>query len=277
MLLGALWLAMVVGFSTRDLSAQTGGSSIQGTVTDTSGAVVPGATIAATNMETGLQRSGTSNNAGLFVLPNLPPGRYRVQVSMAGFQTSVRENIALVVGQQLGLNTSLLVGEVTEQVTVTGEAALVNTSTAQVAGLVGEREVKELPLNGRSFDNLITLNPGTVNTTAMKRAASSSTGLGNYFSISGRRPGENIFRMNGIEYPGGSSGASSTPGGVSGQLLGIDAVREFNVLPMIDSAEYGHRGGGHVSVELARVVPPGYSTPFSRKIFSPGRPPETAK
>ncbi|OFW39667.1 MAG: hypothetical protein A3J28_12525 [Acidobacteria bacterium RIFCSPLOWO2_12_FULL_60_22] len=248
MVLGAVWLATVVGFSTRDLSAQVGGSSIQGTVTDSTGAVIPGATITVTNMETNLQRTVPSSSAGLYVVPNIPPGRYRVQVSMAGFQTSVRENMDLVVGQQLVLNTALQLGEITQQVTVTGETPLVNTSTAQIAGLVAEREVRDLPLNGRSFDNLITLNPGTVNTTAMKRAASSSTGLGNYFSISGRRPGENIFRMNGIEYPGGSSGASSTPGGVSGQLLGIDAVREFNVLPMIDSAEYGHRGGGHISV-----------------------------
>ena len=159
---------------------------------------------------------------------------------MAGFQTSVRENMTLVVGQQLALNTALQVGEITQQVTVTGEAPIVNTSVAQVSGLVGEREVKDLPLNGRSFDNLITLNPAAVNTTALKSAgASSSSGPGNYFAVAGRRPGENVFLWNGVEFPGGSGANSGTPGGVSGQMLGIDAVREFNVMANIDSAEYG--------------------------------------
>ena len=141
------------------------------------------------------------------------------------------------------LNTALKVGEITQQVEVTGEAPLVDTSTAQVAGLVAERQVKDLPLNGRSFDNLITLNPAAVNTSAVSPGASSSTGPGQYFSIGGRRPGENVFLWNGVEFPGGTTGESSTPGGVSGQLLGVDAVREFNVIPNIDSAEFGHRAG----------------------------------
>ncbi|OFW43582.1 MAG: hypothetical protein A3J28_00495 [Acidobacteria bacterium RIFCSPLOWO2_12_FULL_60_22] len=248
---GLFCLLTVARFSNPALYAQGMGAAIQGTVTDSSGAVIPGATIAATNLETGLQRSGTSNSAGLYAMPNLPPGRYRVQVSMAGFQTNVRENIELVVGQQLALNTALEIGEITQQVTVTGEAPLVNTSTAQVSGLVGERAVKDLPLNGRSFDNLIALNPAAVNTTAIKQGASSSTGSGNYFSIGGRRDGENIFLWNGVEYPGGTTAASSTPGGVSGQLLGIDAVREFNVVPNIDSAEHGHRAGGQINIVTA--------------------------
>ena len=230
------------------LHAQGMGSGIQGSVRDSSGAVIPGATIAVTSTETNLQRSVTSNSAGLFAVPDLSPGKYRVQVSMQGFQGYIREDIELVVGQQLVLNTILQVGNVAEQVTVTGEMALVDTSTAQVAGLVAERQVKDLPLNGRSFDNLITLNPGTVNTTAAVQGVSSSTGTGNYFSIGGRRPGENLFLWNGVEYPGGTSASSSTPGGISGQLLGIDAVREFNVTPNTDSAEFGHRAGGQVGV-----------------------------
>ena len=202
-LLGALWWAAVVGFSNRDLQAQGTGAAIQGTVSDGTGAVIPGATITATNMETNLQRTVTSSSAGLYVAPNLPPGKYRLQVSTAGFQTSVRENIDLVVGQELVLNTALQLGEVTQQVTVTGEAPLVNLSTAQVSGLVGEREVRELPLNGRSFDNLLTLNPGAINTSSIVIGASSSSSPGNNFSISGRRPGENVFLWNGVQYTGG--------------------------------------------------------------------------
>ena len=252
MLLGTWLLGMAGGFLSPDLAAQAGGAAIQGTVTDSSGAVIPGAAITVTNNETNLQRTVTSNSAGLYSLPNLPPGRYRVQVSMAGFQTNVRENFALVVGQQLVLNTALEVGEITQQVTVTGEAPLVNTSTAQVSGLVAEREVKDLPLNGRSFDNLITLNPGAVNATALKgKGANGAMGAGQSFAVAGRRPGENVFLWNGVEFPGGGGADNGTPGGVSGQLLGIDAVREFNVMSNIDSVEYGHRAGAQISVVTA--------------------------
>src|SRR5436309_6096808 len=232
-------------------TAQGTGATIQGLVTDAKRAVIPEASVTATNTETNVQRTAITREAGIYVIPNLPPGRYRVQVVLPGFKTSVHENIDLVVGQQLTLNTFLEAGEFTEQKTVKGESPLVDVSTAQVAGVVGEREVKELPLNGRSVDDLITLNPATVNTTAVKGEASGSSGPGNNFAIAGQRPGHNIFLWNGVEYPGGSNAESSTPGGVSGQLLGIDAVREFNVVPSIDSAEVGHRAGGQISVVTA--------------------------
>jgi hypothetical protein len=107
--------------------------------------------------------------------------------------------------------------------------------------------VKDLPLNGRNFDNLITLNPGAVNYSALKSGPSVGSGEGAYFTVAGRRPYDNIFLLNGIEYTG-SSNIGITPGGVSGQLLGIDAVREFNVISDTYSAEYGKRSGAQVSV-----------------------------
>src|SRR5712692_8086262 len=241
-------LLLAVCLSTPTLYAQGVGAAIQGTVRDSTGAVIPTATITATSTETNLRRTATSNSAGLFSVPDLPPGKYRVQVSLPGFQTRIVENIELVVGQEFVLNATLQVGGLAEQVTVESEAQLVDTSTAQVSGLVAERQVKDLPLNGRSFDNLISLNPVMVNSSAIKQTTSSSTGPGNYFSVAGRRPGENIFLWNGVEYPGGSNAISSTPGGVSGQLLGIEAVREFNIAPNMDAAEFGHRVGGQVSI-----------------------------
>src|SRR5262249_32186809 len=114
------------------------------------------------------------------------------------------------------------------------------------SGLVDERQVKDLPLNGRSFDSLITLNPGTINYSALK-SVNTSTSNGNTFSVAGRRTGENLFLLNGIEYTG-SSQLAVTPGGASGFLLGIDAVREFNVLSDTYSAEYGKRAGAQVTV-----------------------------
>ena len=133
------WLVAVC-LSTPALYPQGVGAAIQGTVRDPTGAVVPGAAITIVRTETNLQRTATSTGAGLFSVPDLPPGRYRVTVSRQGFQTRVMENIELVVGQQLVLNAALQVGEITQQVTVTAEAALVDTSTSQVSGLVAERQ-----------------------------------------------------------------------------------------------------------------------------------------
>src|SRR6185369_3982599 len=142
-------------------------------------------------------------------------------------------------------NLKLEVGAIAEEVTVIAETPLVNTTTASISGLVNERQIKELPLNGRSFDNLMTLNPGTIN--YVLKSASTSTSNGNTFSVAGRRPMENVVLLNGIEYTG-TSQLAVTPGGVSGNLLGIDAVREFNVLTDSYGAEYGKRAGGQVSV-----------------------------
>src|SRR5437870_3441996 len=243
-----LFVLLAVSCCMPALDAQRGAATISGTVRDTTGAVIPGAMILATNTETNLRRNATSNEAGVFSIPDLPPGKYRAQVTLSGFQTRVLENIELVVGQEFVLNATLQVGSLTSEVTVASEIPLVDTSTAQVSGLVAERNVKDLPLNGRSFDNLISLNPVMVNSSAMKQNVSSSTGPGNYFSVAGRRPGENIFLWNGVEYPGGTNAISSTPGGVSGQLLGIEAVREFNIVPNMDAAEFGHRAGGNVTI-----------------------------
>ncbi len=144
------------------------------------------------------------------------------------------------------MNVRLEVGEFVQEVTVVDEARLVNTTTSPISGMVEPREVKDLPLNGRSFDYLLTLNPGTVNYSAMK-SANTSTSNGNTFTVAGRRTSENIVLLNGIEYTG-SSQLAITPGGVSGYLLGVDAVREFNVLTDTYGAEYGKRAGGQVTV-----------------------------
>src|SRR5208282_1082720 len=169
-----------------------------------------------------------------------------VKAEKKGFKATVRTGINLKVGQQVAVNLRLEVGELVQEIVVSEAAPVVNTMTAPVSGVVGEREVKDLPLNGRSFDNLITLNPGAINYSAIK-SAQTSTSNGNTFTVAGRRTAENLFLLNGIEYTG-SSQLALTPGGVSGELLGIDAVREFNVLTDTYSAEYGKRAGAQVSV-----------------------------
>jgi Carboxypeptidase regulatory-like domain/TonB-dependent Receptor Plug Domain len=225
---------------------QVTGGSISGRLSDTSGAAIPAVTVTVNDTETGASRQVTTDEAGNYRVLSLPVGHYEVRAEKPGFKIVVRRGISLAVAQEAVVDLQMQVGEVTQQVTVTAETPVVNTTTSQLSGLVGEQQVKDLPLNGRSFDNLITLNPGAINYTALKGNAASGGG-GNYFTVAGRRPLENLFLLNGIEYTGSTS-IGITPGGVSGELLGIDAVREFNVLTDAYSAEYGKRAGAHVSV-----------------------------
>jgi hypothetical protein len=225
-------------------NAQTS-ASISGHVMDASGAGLSGATVTVKSIETGAVRTVTSNGGGAYFVPGLPVGPQEVRAEKALFKTAVRQGIDLVVGQEATVDLTLELGPVTESITVVAEVPLVNTSTAQVFGIVGERQVKDLPLNGRSFDNLITLNPSAINFTL--KSQNTSTSNGNTFTVAGRRPLENQITLNGIEYTG-SSQLSVTPGGVSGQLLGVEAVREFNLLTDNYSAEYGKRGGAQVNV-----------------------------
>lgn len=221
-------------------------AAVSGRIEDPSGAAIPDATVVVTNAETQATRTVPTDPAGNYRVLSLPVGRYEIRAEKPGFKAAVQKGITLVVGQEAVISLKLEVGEVQQEVTVTGEAPLVNTTTASVSGLVGERQVKDLPLNGRSFDNLITLNPGAVNYTN-KNGPISGNGEGNYFTVAGRRPAENLFLLNGVEYTGNSQ-IGVTPGGVSGQLMGIDAVREFNVLSSAYSAEYGKRPGAQVSI-----------------------------
>ncbi|MGH9783632.1 MAG: carboxypeptidase regulatory-like domain-containing protein, partial [Terriglobia bacterium] len=222
-------------------------AAISGRVLDASGGAVPGATVTAKSLETGATRVVTTDEAGNYRALSLSVGRQEVKAEKAGFKAAVRTGISLAVGQEAVVNLQLEVGELLQQVTVSEEVPLVNTTTAPVSGLVGERQVKDLPLNGRSFDHLITLNPGAINYSSMKSSPQTSTSNGNSFSVAGRRPLENLFLLNGIEYTG-SSQLAVTPGGVSGNLLGIDAVREFNMVTDAYSAEYGKRAGAQVSI-----------------------------
>ncbi len=196
-----------------------------------------------------LVRSTATDVNGNFTALSLPLGRAGSESGKEGLQVlrlGPALGIDLKVGEDAVVNLRLEVGDLAQQVTVSAEAPVVNTTTSQTAGVVDEREVKDLPLNGRSFDNLIALNPGAGSISGLK-SANTSTSNGNLFTVAGRRPADNIVLLNGIEYTG-SSQLQITPGGVSGELLGIDAVREFNVLTDTYSAEYGKRSGAQVNV-----------------------------
>jgi hypothetical protein len=225
---------------------------IDGVVEDATGTGIEAATVHIKNLETGTERSVETDEAGRFRAPSLRVGRYEIVVDKLGFRSERRSGLALVVGQHQELDFTLQVGDVHQIVEVSADADALSASTEDSSGLVGERQVKDLPLNGRSYDQLLTLNPGTVNYTSQRAGSvgTSNSGLGNMFSVSGHRPQENLFLLNGIEYTGASE-ISNTPGGVSGQLLGVDAVREFSVVKDTYGAEYGKRPGAQVSIVTA--------------------------
>ena len=178
------------------LAQSTG--TISGRVEDSSSSPVDAARVSLRNLETGATRSAITDTSGNYRLLSVPLGQQELKAEKTGFKTALRRGLNLEVGQEAIVNLRLEVGELMQQIIVTEDAPLVNTTTAAVSGIVGERELKELPLNGRSFDNLITLNAGTINYSALK-SQQTSTSNGNTFSVAGRRTGENLFLMIGIE------------------------------------------------------------------------------
>jgi hypothetical protein len=243
---------MLALFPALTARAQVVGGTISGTVTDAKGAAVANADVVVHNDETGNERRLKTGTDGRYSAPSVPVGSYTVSVKADGFADQSRSSIALSVGQSQNVPISLSLAGVTQTLTVKDDPPIINTSTQQTAGLVDARQVKELPLNGRSYDQLITLNPATVNYTAQRSGSvgTSNSSVGNMFAVSGRRPQDNLYLLNGVEYTGASL-INVTPGGTSGQLLGVEAVREFNVITDSYSAAYGKRQGAQVSIVTA--------------------------
>ena len=229
-----------------------GEASITGIVTDATGGAIPAANVKVENTETGAVRNTSTDERGRYDATLLPVGNYSVTVEKSGFQRETRTGITLVVGQHAAVDVALEVSGIEQSVTVSEVPSTVQVTTEDVSGLVGEQQVKDLPLNGRSYDQLLTLNPGVVNYTSQRAGGigTSNSVVGNMFSASGRRPQENLYLLNGVEYTSASE-INNTPGGASGQLLGVDAVREFSVVSDTYGAEYGKRPGAQVNIVTA--------------------------
>ena len=244
LLFAACWAGLASVSAFGQVSA-----SLSGRITDQTGAAIPTATVTARNVETGISRSALTDRSGRYELFELPIGRYEVHAIKAGFAKEMRKGISLVVGQNATADLTLQVGEVKQQVTVSENVPVVNTSTQDISGLVGEPQIRNLPLNGRSYDLLLTLNPGIVNFTSQKTGGIgvSNSSTGNNFAVSGNRPQQNLFLLNGIEFTGAAEN-NMQPGGPSQQLLGVESVREFNVLRDSYGAEYGKRPGAQVII-----------------------------
>ncbi|HEY6413523.1 MAG TPA: TonB-dependent receptor [Edaphobacter sp.] len=242
-------LLLFFALSALHAHAQVVGGTLAGVITDETGAALSNVAVLVHNDETGNERNLNTGPDGRYSAPSIPVGTYTITAQHEGFATQHRTGIPLTVGQSKQIDITLTVNAVDQQITVEDRPAIVNLSTEQTSGLVDERQIKQLPLNGRSYDQLITLNPATVNYTGQRSGGvgTSNSSVGNMFAISGRRPQDNLFLLNGIEYTGASL-INVTPGGTSGQLLGVDAVREFNVVKDTYSAAYGKRQGAQISI-----------------------------
>src|SRR6202158_2618232 len=235
-------LALVVS-----MYSQVTGATLSGNVTDASGGAVPGAEIAVKNIATGINKNVTSDSAGYYTVPNLPAGVYEVRVSAPGFTIIVQSSLTLAVGAQQLLNFPMKVGTVTDAVQVTAAAPQIDLTSSTLTGQVESQTVLDLPLNGRDWTSLATLNPGVnLIETQVDYATSSrgNRGFGAQLTVSGQRSTNNNYRLDGISV---NDYANSGPGNVIGAALGVDAIQEFSVLTGGFSAEYGKATGGVVN------------------------------
>jgi len=244
-----LVLAILLSLSMNwTAEAQVSGATMSGLITDPSGAGIPNANVSIKDIGTGEVRTVTTNGDGFYSAPNLLPGRYEAVVVAQGFTKVVQKGITLNVGAQQALNLTLKVGQVTETVEVSAAPPDVQTSSSTISATVDATTVRELPLNGRDWTSLATLEPGVSSIANQAKATFSANkgnrGFGNQLSNAGHRANENTYRINGVTINDYSNGA---PGGPSGLNLGVDGIQEFSVLTSDYTAEYGRTSGAVVN------------------------------
>ena len=237
----------VFGLFASQARAQVAGATLSGSVNDPSGAVVPNAQVSAKNTATGVTRTATTDSAGFYSIPNLLPGAYEITTTAAGFSTVVQSGVELAVGAQQQLNIPMKIGETTQKVQVTEAAPAVQLTSSTLSGEVEAQTVRELPLNGRDWTQLATLQPGVAKIETQMSydtSARGNRGFGSEYTISGGRTTFNNYRIDGISVV---DYANAAPGDVLGVVLGVDAIQEFSVLTGGFSAEYGRSAGGVVN------------------------------
>jgi hypothetical protein len=250
-------LLVSIAASSLPFAAQSPNANINGLVSDPSNAAVVGAEVLAVNDVNGVQFTTKTNNEGIYVLPDLTPGPYRLQLSKPGFKTVIKPDIVLNIQDALSLNFTLPIGAAFEILTVEGGAPLVNTESAAVSTVVDQTYVKNMPLNGRSFQDLILLTPGIV-------TSSPQGGAGGEFSVNGQRTQANYYTVDGVSAnvgtlsgqaqlnfgPGASGSAPAmTALGTTQALVSVDDLQEFRVQSSSYSAEYGRNPGGQFAFE----------------------------
>ena len=230
------------------VSAQVSGGTISGKVTDSTGALIPGAQVAIRNTATGVTTSLVANEEGVYRASNLLAGDYEITSSAPNFTSFLQKGVTLTVGADLTIDLKLTAGAVTASIMVSDEAPTVDTTTPTLSAVVNERTIVELPLNGRDWTSLATLQPGISSIRTQYASGGTSSrgnrGYGDELTITGHRPQENNYRIDGVSINDYTNGAPGSAGGVN---LGADAVKEFSVLASNYTAEYGRTSGGVIN------------------------------
>ncbi len=243
--------------------AQSTNASVGGQITDEQGRVVLSVTVVLTNLNTGVTYEAKTNGDGIYSAPNVPPGIYRANVTKDGFKSIVKGDIELHVQDVASINFQLQVGSVNETVTVEAGGLVINTTDASVSTVVDQTYVKNMPLNGRSFQDLILLTPGVATQSPQQQGGFKGVGQSGEFSVNGQRTESNYYTVDGVSAnvgtaagfsqiqstgPSGSL-AASTALGTTQALVSVDALQEFRVQSSTYSAEYGRNPGGQFAFE----------------------------
>jgi hypothetical protein len=239
-------LAVVLSLSATPLLAQRGGAKIEGTVADSTGAVLPGVEVTITNVDTAQSRLAITGDLGRYSAPLLATGNYEVRAELAGFQTGVRRGIRLVVGQEAVVDFTLELGSISEEVVVTGEAALVNTTTSTLSDVINEFQVDNLPLNTRNLTQFGLLTPGVVQ---IRTGVTGGVTLGApsiRISVAGAKFYSTGFLLDGTDVTDSSRGMG--PSGAAGSMFGVETIKEIQVITNNYSSEYGRFAGGLMSM-----------------------------
>ncbi|HEY0005157.1 MAG TPA: TonB-dependent receptor [Pyrinomonadaceae bacterium] len=239
----ALAGCLILGLTAAAALAQNTTSTLTGEIRDANGAALNNVQVTARHVETGLTRTIISTGDGRFVFPGLPLGVYEITAELAGFQKLIHKDATLTVGETLSLSLTMIVASVTADVEVTGGEALVNTQSQELSYLVNERAIKELPLNGRNYTDLASLQPGVIPFPNRDGGSVVAHGLG--MSINGQDPRSNVYLLDGTPQNDFTNGPA---GSAAGTALGIETIREFRVETNAYSAEYGRNSGGQINV-----------------------------
>ena len=228
--------------------SQVVGAILTGSITDSSGAAVGGASVSCQDIATGITRQVTSDSAGFYTVPNLAAGTYTVTVTETGFATVIRSGLILTVGESQQLNVTMQVGQVAQRVEVTGEAPTVETSSSEISAVVNSTTIVNLPLNGRSWTDLTQLQRGVSVIGSGEGEAESgfcNHGCGTQLTINGGRPQQNSYRIDGVSI---NDKYNSAPGSqAGGGNLGVDTIQEFSVITDNQPAEYGRTSAGVIN------------------------------
>ncbi len=239
-----VWLCMLVVLSLATSALGTTSATLTGRITDPVGAEIPGAIVRITDVDTNIISTAQSNEAGLYVIPDLPPGRYRVIIQKQGFETIIKPDVVLHVSDVIALNFSMQLGSLAQSVTVQAGAPLVQTQTTQLGNVIESQTMSSLPLNGRSYTDLLSLQAGVTPITSSiansERAASGGLNEG-LFSVNGSREVANSFLVNGGDVEESRTNGTTT-------VPTLDSIQEFRLLTNTFDAEYGKFSGAIVNV-----------------------------